>query len=204
MYPETDSPPFKVTKKLRDEISKIIIEKPSERIKRLTKDFGLSNVLAKNLYLHPRFELFEKICGKYDLDPKLVANTIIDKITYLRRQGVNVDNLDDKTLSDIFQKVANKEVSKEAIDIILVKKGKNPSKSVSELINICNLFLFSEDELLNLIDVIIQERKSFIEEIGIKSIGPIISEVMERSNGRADGATVALIVKEKVTSMIKN
>ncbi|MHA1399134.1 MAG: GatB/YqeY domain-containing protein, partial [Candidatus Heimdallarchaeaceae archaeon] len=202
MYPETDSMPFKITSELIDEIDRTEIEKPEDRIQRLKDSYGLSDTLVQNLYLHPRFALFEEITNEYDIDPKLVASTLIEKITYLRRQGIPEEAIDNTTLKEIFSYISNKKISKSAIDLILEYKGKHPNMSVEAIINEQNFSLLSKEEVLSIIKAVIEEKRTLIEHDGMRSMGIIISEIMSRIKGRADGRVVSQLVREFLQSII--
>lgn len=98
--------------------------------------------------------------------------------------------------------VVQREVKKRKDAIALYEQGGAPEKAEKEQAEIEILKEFLPEEMSD------EELQSFVEtavlETGateVKDMGRVIALVKERSQGRAEGAKIAQLVKEKLTSL---
>jgi len=77
MYPETDIPPFVVTKEFIEEIRKKLPEKIEDRVKYLKSKYELSDQLAQELIDTQMEDLFERIC-QLQIKPTVIATTLTE------------------------------------------------------------------------------------------------------------------------------
>lgn len=191
MYPETDIPPIPITKEMLERIP--IPEKPEERIEKLKSRFGLSEEMATRLALSEKLELFEKLAEL--ADPRLVATTLEETLTSLRREGLEVEKLPDEVFVEIFRKVSLG-LGKEAIPELLrlCCQGMGVEEAMEKL----GLRIMSVEELEEIVRKIVAEKRELIEERGERAVKPIMGLVMERVRGRIDGKIVHEVVEREV------
>lgn len=103
--------------------------------------------------------------------------------------------LDDQEVIDCLKKESKKR--REAAELYLKAKSQERANKELEEESIINSYLpepLSDSELASLVDGVIKE----FGEVDNKSIGLIISKVKQASDGRADGSSIARLVKEKL------
>jgi glutamyl-tRNA(Gln) amidotransferase subunit E len=192
LYPETDCPPVLITSSRLKKIP--VPEKPLQTRKRLLK-MGLSEDLVEKLVGSPNLPLFDLIAGKTK-NPALVASTLEDTLTSLRRDGFAVDSITDEQFQELFQLYDKKEFAKESIPKILEALSLNPGKPVKKTVDSLGLERAGKDELRNSIKKIVEKNKDALSKPSAFNI--IMGQVMKELRGKADGALIAKIVKEEI------
>jgi len=178
LYPETDVETIKITKKILEEVP--VPELIKDKIKRFSKEYGVSEVLAKELI---DIDSFEDIVKKYKkTDPSFLAKVIVEIPKEIKkRYSKEIDPL--PYLKDIFQRVETRDISKDAVFEILcdyATKGKTDYSTYK---------LIPEDEIISVVKKTIEENKNL-------PIGGIIGKSMEKLRGKADGKKIVEIVKK--------
>ena len=199
MYPETDIPPIPVEADRLERLRQSLPEGPEEKVKRFTA-MGLSRDLAEQVVRDPNLFLFEKITSTVDVDPKLVANTIVSSFRALRRKGVKVDSLTEQTLVEVFEQVSKGRVVKEDLETVLEELASG--KDLFEVLS--GREVMSEEELSRLVQTILDQKSDLIAERRERSFGPVMGEVMKRARGRIDGATVGRVVRKLLTERLSS
>ncbi len=103
--------------------------------------------------------------------------------------------LDDQEVIDCLKKESKKR--REAAELYIKAKSQERANKELEEESIINSYLpepLSDSELSSLVDEAIKE----FGEVDNKSMGLIISKVKQASDGRADGSSIARLVKEKL------
>ncbi len=115
MYPDTDSPPVRITEERRTRIAKNRPERPWEREEKYNS-LGIHESVGWKLAAHPRATLFEKLL-EVGFEPKLAAELIVNWLTHLRRQNKACLEkvLTDEVLVDVIRVAVEKKLPKEAI-----------------------------------------------------------------------------------------
>ena len=121
MYPETDIPPIKITKELLKKAE--MGESLEEKKQKLLKLLG-SPEMAHNMLRSRNLQLFERLIDQ-GANPMLAATTLENTLISLRREGIEIRNVDE-VLPDVFALFEKKKIVKSAIPDILkeVAKGK--------------------------------------------------------------------------------
>ncbi|MDE1832998.1 MAG: Glu-tRNA(Gln) amidotransferase subunit GatE [Candidatus Micrarchaeota archaeon] len=149
MYPETDVKPIPVTREMLEEA---MADAPDTTREMANLEAKLHNKqLASQLLLSPKLQLFKDIVSSTSADPSFVANTLIQKFTELRRQGLSVDEISDERLKDAFQAYADGEITKQAIDEIL-KELSRADSDVKKLVARLSLERITGKALKKIID----------------------------------------------------
>lgn len=146
-----------------------------------------------------------------DLKTAMLAKDA-DKVSVLRSlkgavlneevaKGIRDSGLPDEQIIALFQKEAKKR--QESADLYV--QGGNQEKADAELSEkkIIEEYLpaaLSEDDIAKLVDAVIAENGAVTKE----TMGATIAAVKSKSGGAADGATVARLVRERITPQENN
>ncbi|MFA5049638.1 MAG: Glu-tRNA(Gln) amidotransferase subunit GatE [Candidatus Micrarchaeia archaeon] len=130
MYPETDIPPIVLDTHFFDSVKKEMSVSFDEQKKYL--ESILNKEMAQIILKSKNLSLFEKFVSK-GYEPMLVAITLENIITSVRRQGIDFLDLED-VLDAIFSGYKNEKIAKSAIEPILIEfaKGSTFAKILKE------------------------------------------------------------------------
>ncbi|MDH5647995.1 MAG: Glu-tRNA(Gln) amidotransferase subunit GatE, partial [Candidatus Heimdallarchaeota archaeon] len=199
MYPETDAKPIHLSKELLARIDSTKFEMPEERLNRYIKKIKLSKELADQMVLHPQNNLFEEIVNSYKVDANLVANTMLSTIINLRRDNFNVDAISENHLRSVFKLISLNEITKDAIEPILVEICKVGSNAkVENIISQLGIEKLDESEIEKVIDEVMSQHKDVISEKGMGAMGVLMGLIMNQFAGKADGKIVSGIIRKKI------
>lgn len=178
LYPETDLPLIEIPKSfLFSKLPKTLLDKKFVIEKELPKE--LSKPLLRSMFL----EVYEK--SKSYCDNVFVASILVSTLKELKRDGLNIDNIDDNTLIKIFKYVGKGKISKNAVTEILRR-----ILSGEKLTNVIRDYkLLTGKKLENIIKKVIRGH----EDLSIKAIMGI---VMKQYYTKVDGAEVYKIIKK--------
>ncbi len=200
MYPETDIPLMKVTKKLLDEAEQYKPQDPEEKLKQYIETLRLSHDLAKQVLMDEKMDLFDELVNEFKdkLEPKLIASTLIIQLKALKREGVQTERITETHLRKIFSLLAENKIPKEALEELLKLVAEHPEEEPSRLAEEHGLTMLSEKEVERIIDEIINDNINVIREKGIKAMGLIMGRAMAKLRGKAPGSLVSQLVKKKL------
>jgi glutamyl-tRNA(Gln) amidotransferase subunit E len=200
LYPETDVPPVKISKKLIQEIKKQLPETWDKKLYRFKTKLKLSDELANQILRSEYLSLFEKIVKKIKVPPSLVASTFVSTLKDLKkREKVPIEKITDEHFIQLFRLVEKKKLVKEAIPDILKKIAKEPEKSVEEFV----VKTLPLEEVEKIVDRIVKMKRSYIEKKGERAVKGIMGLAMKELRGRVSGEIVSKIVVRKVKSILK-
>lgn len=204
MYPETDVPPIEISQEYFDSIE--IPELLTERAKRFISENGLNKELAEKIAYSKYLPLFESLVGTYrkdaNVNPTLIARTLVGIVPEIRRNGVETENLTDEHFKGLFAAISNQEIAKEAIQDLLTALAKEPELSVPEAISKLGLSAFDPQEVENFIKKTVRERGDFIKEKGPAALGPLMGIVMKEYRGVVDGKILSQMLKKELDDFI--
>ena len=205
MYPETDVPPVKIDAKLLEESTHYIPPDPSEKIRELLSKYGLSYDLAKQIIMSDYAQLFELMVNKYGIDPTLTASIFTTLAGELRKEGLDIDSIDDESFMILAEALSRYSLPKDAVLICLkeLARGKR-FKDAEAMIKALGLTKASEAEIRHIVREILETYRNEISQRGERAFSFIMGKVMARLRGRADGKIVASIVKEMLNTMFKS
>ena len=199
MYPETDIPPIPISRDRVEEIRKLLPEKPEAKRERFI-EAGMSEDLADQLVRDENLPLFESMASRVDIDPTLLASTLVNTFRSLRRDGAKVDSLTEEELLDLFTEVARGSVVKEEIERVLSEMARG-ARSLKEILSEDDKI--TEEDLRCIVKTILTGKSNFITERGERSFGPIMGEVMKQVRGKIDGAIVGRVVRELLGEVLQ-
>ncbi len=201
MYVETDVPPVKITEEKISKIENNLPEKPSQKKERYEDEIGLSKELARQLSTSTKSSFFDEMIEKYDIDPTLAASVLVEKLTKLEGEGVQVENITEKNLEKIFELVDKDKISKDAISSLLEETSKGIS--VEEAVDSLGISKMGEEEVSEIIENVVDEKQELIKEKGEKAANALMGVAMGRVKGKADGETVHKLLEEKIESKLE-
>jgi len=164
MYPETDLPKIEI----EDYLRKIEIPETLEEKAQKFQKLGLNKELAEQIAMSKDLKLFEELL-KYKVEPKIIANLILNTKKYLEREGKKINKKDLKFVLGLLEK---KKITKKAILDVLVNKS------------IRGLERISGKELIKI-----------VEEYKRKYKEKAISEIMKKYGKRVDSEEVLKLLR---------
>jgi glutamyl-tRNA(Gln) amidotransferase subunit E len=197
MYPETDIPDFMVTDRLRARIRKEIPEDWSTKVERLQKSYSLSRDLALKVYDSDSTAEFEELARKLKMEPSFVASVLVDLPPRLAREGVPERGFSTRVLAEVLEAVDSGRAAKEAIPEILKVVGEEGAP-VREAIGSLGLGVMSDSQIESVIESVVAREADMVRERGEAAFSPLMGEVMKELRGRADGATVARLLRDRI------
>ncbi|MEZ0345438.1 MAG: Glu-tRNA(Gln) amidotransferase subunit GatE [Infirmifilum sp.] len=204
MYPETDIRPITITKELVEKLRAELPEPPEKTLERLKRQYGLSDDLAQQLFNSEYLFFFEELVQATGVQPIIAATLLTNTLKSLRRDGVNVDALEEEQIKGVLRAVAEGKLAKEAIPDVIKALAENPDATLESIIEKLSLRTLTVQDLERIVDQIINEKRQFIVERGEGSFSPIMGLVMDKVRGRIDGKIVAEIVRRKILEVISS
>jgi len=178
MYPETDVPSIRIDKKLLDsiEVPKTLLEKGKELEKELPKEV-INQLIKSKLY-----SLFEDL-RKFNVDPVLIANTLLSTAKDLKRKGFAVEKITKSDWEYLFGLIEKGKISKNAIPdaLILITQGKKAEieRQFKQL---------SDEELRKIVSETVKNNPEMKESV-------LMGIIMAKVKGRASGERVSKLLR---------
>jgi glutamyl-tRNA(Gln) amidotransferase subunit E len=207
MYPETDVPSVVVTRDMLDSIE--LPELLPERKARYMEEFGLNKELA-GIVASKHLELFELIIAQVQgIDPTLVASTLVNTLTKLRRESelthdFDINNIEPHHHVELFKLIVSGGVAKEAIPALLIGIAQHPKTDVEDSAKNMGLGQKRIEDIERYVENIIDQRIDFVKEQGIGAVGPLMGEVMKEFRGSVSGKILSNILKEKIEARLNS
>ncbi len=198
MYPETDIPPTLVTTEFVEKVRSNLPEPAEKKLSRLMKQYNLNEKLAKQLADSEYNLLFETIVKESGVAPSTVAVFLTETLKALKREGVQVESVDENQMKNIFKAVGSGELAKEAIADVFSWLSKHESKKVEDAVNALGLKMFSESELEPIITRVLEANKQSIDKLGKNAFGTIMGVVMREVRGKANPDLVSKLLQERL------
>ena len=202
MYPETDIPPIRIDEEYLQKLASKLPELPEEAVKRLMKEYNLNEKLANQLVDSEYLGLFEEIVRvSRRVSPRAVAATLTETFKALRRDGVDVGEVSDEQILEVFRLVDSGRTTKEAIPEIITWLSKHKGRSGEEAVEALGLTVISGDDLRALVDRVLQENAEVVRERGEGAFGFLMGYIMKRFRGRLDAKVVSELLRERLKNI---
>ncbi len=200
--PEPDLPPYNISDELVEDLKSSMPELPEQRVKRLVKQYGISEYLANVLVLEKRLaDMFEEAAKHYKDYKKLASFIVIDYVRW--RDEIGKETTPD-TIVEILELVDKGIITlSRAKDTVLPKvleSGMSPNQVVKEL----GLKRISnENELKSIIMKVMKENKKVVEDAkrNKKAINFLVGLVMKETKGKADPKITRKLIEELINEM---
>jgi len=198
MYPETDIPPSLITTDFVEKVRRNLPEPAEKKLKRLMKEYNLNAKLAKQIVDSEYTALFEDIVKENAATATTSAVFLTETTKALRRDGVNVENVPDDQIKEMFRWIGSGKLAKEAVTDVFTWLSKNEDKSVQDAVAGLGLKMFSEAELAAIVDRVITANKQVADKLGKNAFGMLMGVVMKEVRGKAEPELVSKLLKERL------
>jgi glutamyl-tRNA(Gln) amidotransferase subunit E len=186
MYPDTDLPPKSITterlERIRAKLPPYIMTR-----ERWYKEIGVPADLVQFLSVSPFANLFERCANDWDLSPQLVSVVLVQYPKRLKKKGLPVEKLNEKTLEAVLKAVKERTIFKEGL-LPLLEQVLASGKNLDELL----LPKATERELRESIEQVVMslKNKKFAGEES--RMRRAMGLLMEKWRGRIEGTDAAL------------
>jgi len=197
MFPETDLPSIRVTKKDLEELKKKLPELPWIQIEKIGKKHKLSHELAETIYRSEFYDLFRELI-KTKAEPTLIATTLTATLKNAQKETEAEVELSEDHLRVLLTALVSGKFSKEAIPRILEKWYKKPEKNLEQIVKGAGVSSIKTGALEKVISDIVKKNKKIIDEKGERAIQPLMGLVMKEVRGKADGKVVMELLRKGV------
>jgi glutamyl-tRNA(Gln) amidotransferase subunit E len=207
MYPETDVSPVVVTRDMLDSIE--LPELLPERKARYMEELGLNEELA-GIVASKHLELFDRIIMEVPgIDPTLVASTLVNTLTKLRRESglthdFDIDKVEPHHYVEVFKLFISGGAAKEVIPDLLIGIAQHPKMDVEDIAKNMGLGQKRIEDIELTVENIIDQRIDFVKERGLGAVGPLMGEVMKEFRGSVDGKVLSALLKEKIEARLNS
>jgi glutamyl-tRNA(Gln) amidotransferase subunit E len=198
MYPETDIPPVLITEDFVEKIRQNLPESEEKKVQQMMKQYGLNEKLAKQIMNSEYTALFEAIAKDGNVSATTVAAFLTESLKALKRDGVQLENVADQQIRDIFKRVGEGELAKEAVADVFTWLSKNEGKTAGDAMESLHLKMLSQAELEDLVERVISENAGAVGKPGNNSFGLVMGLVMKEARGRANPEVASAIIKKKL------
>jgi glutamyl-tRNA(Gln) amidotransferase subunit E len=205
MYLETDVPSFKIDEKRIEKIENNLPELPDVKKERIISEYSLSEDLASQLVRRLKADDFEIIVSEIDsnnLDSTTVASVLAYDLREIKREGHDTSNISVKKLIDVFKLIDNSKISKDALTEIIIGICEDPNEDPEKIAKNKNLLILDEGVVQEIINEIVSNNASMVEERKMGAMGPLMGMSMKELKGKADGKTVNKILKSEIEKLI--
>ena len=199
MYPETDIPPLLITENLIQKINTNLPEPAEKKILRLMKETNINKKLAYQILNSEYCTLFESIVKNNTVNPTTVAVFLTETLKALKRDEIKVEKVSEEQITKIFQSISDGKITKEAIEDIFVWFSKNEFGNITKALSSLGLKMYSEKEIISIVNEVIAKNRKNIEKLGKSSFGMLMGVVMSKVRGKADPNLISKIIREKIT-----
>ena len=198
MYPETDIPPQVITEELLAKIRANLPESGAKKIERLAKQYGLNEKLAKQLADSEYSALFEEIIRTTGVQASTIAVFLTESLKAMKREGIQVEKVDECQIESIFRVVGLGELAKEAVTDVFDWLSKNEGKTVQDAIDSLGLKMYTEADLAPIIDRVMTVNKPQIDRLGKNAFGMLMGATMKEVRGKANPDLVGKLLRERL------
>ncbi len=202
MYPETDVKPTQVTAGKIEVLAANLPDMPEIKLEKTQKKFNLNPKLATQILDSDHYELFE-ILADDGISPTLIAVTLTEDLTRMRRDGIPVENLTAESIRGTFSLVKLGTTVKETIPDMLTYLAKNPTHDAERAIAELGFEMMSDEEIKQLVESVVKEREDLVKERGIKSMGPLMGVIMGKTRGKASLMQVNKLLNAAIRAIIE-
>lgn len=201
LYPDTDSRAIPLDRKQVDAL--IVPPKPWEFVETTSKKLKLDPARVEQLVLDGFQAIFTRIVDGMNVQPSIVLNTLLDTLTVLSREGLDVEVLSDDHLVAVFDALARGTISKEALEDVLKLLCTSPASNIEDVAKQLDLSAMGVDALRAIIDGVLQANAAMIAEKGDKAFQPLMGDVMKAARGKIDGKIVSQELRKALGKVLQ-
>jgi len=203
LYPDTDSQVIMNTAEEIKQIQNTLPNYPWDIIEDHAKKYKIEQSSVKKLIFRGNISLFDSLIAIYPEKPSIIINTLLNTATAIKREGKKIENITNDDYKIIFRELKNKKIGKEAIEDIMRLKADSPNLTIKQTIKNLNLDSLSTEDLIIIIKEIVNNSSKIIKEREMRSMGPLMGEVMKKVRGKIDGEIVSKELKLQISNKLK-
>jgi aspartyl-tRNA(Asn)/glutamyl-tRNA(Gln) amidotransferase subunit B len=202
-FPEPDLVPVAPTEEMLERARNALPELPAQRAERFESEHSLPASAARLLAFRTELgDFFEAtVAADGDADPRAIANWVTGELlAHLGEADPGESNVEPAAFARLVAMVANGKVAGSAAKDVLaamVENGGDPAEIVEER----GLGKAEEGELAAIVERAMADQPDAVEKIRAgndKAVGAIMGPVMRETKGRADGAEVQRLIRERL------
>ena len=141
-------------------------------------------------------ELFEEIVNRYSVSASVVASTLTETLTSLKREGIEVERLEDRHLLEVFEHLSKGTYAKEALPEILRWLAQNPTATVEEAVEQLGVRAPPQEEIVKTIDDLIERNRHLLADR--KAVNKLMGDLMKIYRGRVDGSLLNQLLRRRL------
>lgn len=196
MYPDTDTPPTRITKEMVAEISSRLPELPWDRENRYLKA-GLAEQVALKLSRSRARNIFDRVMAETKVPAPIAAHLLLRVCAELEK-FIPLNILSDEQWVDSFKLLEEKKVSRNRfVDFISLLMARN-EKGAAEVLHESALETVSEATMEETVSAVVEAVSPFDDMDSATAARLVIGEVMDRINYGFDGGPVMTKVMESL------
>ncbi|MHA1459853.1 MAG: Glu-tRNA(Gln) amidotransferase subunit GatE [Promethearchaeota archaeon] len=203
LYPDTDSQAIMNTAEEIKQIQNNLPNYPWDIIEDYASKYKIEKSSVKELIFKGKLSLFESLIEIYPAKPSIVINTLLNKAIAIKREGKKIENITNDDYKKIFRELKSKKIGKEAIEEIMRLKADSPNLTIEQSIKKLHLESLSIEDLKIIIKEIVNNNLKIIKEKEMRSMGPLMGEVMKKVRGKIDGEIVSKELKIQISNKLK-
>ncbi len=202
MYPETDVKPIRITSEKISVIRSNLPDMPEVKLEKYMKTYGLNEKLAVQVIDSDYVHLFQEL-AEMGLSPTLLAVTLTEDLTKIRRDGVPVDDLTPQSIKDTFNLVKSGTIVKESVVDMLTYLARNPDHDAERGIIELGLEMMTDGEVKQLVESIVADKLDLVEEQGMRAMGPLMGLIMSKAKGKASPKHINQLLDSTIRALIE-
>ena len=203
LYPDTDSQAIMNTVEETKKIQKTLPNYPWDIIEDYAKMYKVEQSSIKKLIFNGQLSLFDSLIDIYPAKPSIIITTLLNTAKAIKREGKIIENITNDDYKKIFLELKNKKIGKEAIEDIMRLKADSPNLTIEQSIMNLNLESLSIEDLKIIINEIVIKNLKIIKEREMRSMGPLMGEVMKKVRGKIDGEIISKELKTQISNKLK-
>ncbi len=203
LYPDTDSQAIMNTVEETKKIQKTLPNYPWDIIEDYAKMYKVEQSSIKKLIFNGQLSLFDSLIDIYPAKPSIIITTLLNTAKSIKREGKIIENITNDDYRKIFLELKNKKIGKEAIEDIMRLKADSPNLTIEQSIMNLNLESLSIEDLKIIINEIVIKNLKIIKEREMRSMGPLMGEVMKKVRGKIDGEIISKELKTQISNKLK-
>ncbi|MGC8556909.1 MAG: Glu-tRNA(Gln) amidotransferase subunit GatE [Fervidicoccus sp.] len=204
MYPETDIPPIIITEEIMKSSEKYTPQTPEKKKEYYIKELGLSRALAEQMVMNESFDFFDELVEEFkgSIEPTTIASIMLVTMPALKREGLNVELIPERSIREIFSLFARRMITREGIEELLKQLSKKPEEKPEKIAKELGLLSLGEEEVRKIIEKVVEENMNVIREKGEKAEGILMGKAMQILRGKAPGSLVSKLIREKLSEIL--
>lgn len=191
LYPDTDTPPIKITVERINSIKRSLPPYPWEVEKTYSEKYSLPVKVIRELILEDKIDLFIKIVDELSVDPILVSKTLLETMKALQRENPDFKEISDDKIFAVFKTLRDGRIAKEAVEEVMRVLGSDEAITLDTALEKLGLRQITVEELDEIIRECVNANLKLIKEKGERAFTPLMGEVMRKVRGRIDGRVVS-------------